>query len=55
LIWFVAPRLRGEVRVLMGSSRREFRGGLGRVSTVKPAPHHEMSIVQSDLRAGMEW
>jgi MFS family permease/predicted transcriptional regulator len=55
LIWFVVPRFRGEVGVLMSGSRREFRGGLGRVSTAKPTPHHEMIIVESDLRAGIEW
>jgi MFS family permease len=55
LIWFVAPRLRGKVGVLMRGSRREFRGGASRVSTVKLTPHHEMSIVESDLRAGIEW
>jgi predicted MFS family arabinose efflux permease len=55
LIWFVAPRLRGEVDPWTSGSRREFRGGLGRVSTVKSTTHHEMIIVESDLRAGMEW
>jgi hypothetical protein len=55
LIWFAMPRLRAEVGVLMSGSRREFRSGLGRVSTAKPTPHHEMSIVEPDLRAGMEW
>ena len=55
LIWFVAPRLRGEIGVLMSGSHREFRSGSGRVSTAKPTPHHEVSIVESDLRAGMEW
>jgi predicted MFS family arabinose efflux permease len=55
LVWFVAPRLRGEVGVSMNGSRREFRGGASRVSTVKPTPHHEMRVVESDLRAGMEW
>jgi MFS family permease len=55
LIWFVAPRLRGEVGASMSGSRRDFRGGSGRVSTANPGPHHEMIIVESDLRAGMEW
>ena len=55
LIWFVAPALRGHVGVLMSGSRRDFRGGSGRVSTAKPTPHHEMSILEPDLRAGMEW
>jgi MFS family permease len=55
LIWFVAPRLRGEVGLLMSGSRRELRGGTSRVSTVNLTPHHEMSIVESELRAGMEW
>jgi MFS family permease/predicted transcriptional regulator len=55
LIWFLVPRLRGNIGVLMNGSRREFRGGSGRVSTVKPNPHHEMSIVEPELRAGMEW
>ena len=55
LIWFVAPRLRGEVDPLTSSSRREFRGGASRVSTVKLTPHHEVIMVEPDLRAGMEW
>jgi MFS family permease/predicted transcriptional regulator len=55
LIWFAVPRLRGELGFLMSGSRREFRGGSGRVSAVKPTPRHEMRIVESDLRAGMEW
>jgi MFS family permease len=55
LIWFVAPRLRGEVDPLTSSSRREFHGNLVRAGTVKLTPHHEMSIVEPDLRAGMEW
>jgi hypothetical protein len=55
LIWFVAPRLRGEVGASMSGSRRESRGSANRVSIVKPTPHHEMIIVESDLRAGMEW
>jgi MFS family permease len=55
LIWFVTPRLRGEIGVSTSGSRREFGSGSGRVSTVKPTPHHEMSIVEPDLRAGMEW
>jgi MFS family permease/predicted transcriptional regulator len=55
LIWFVAPRLRGEVHVLMGRARREFRGSPGRAVTAKPAAHHETIIVEPDLRAGTEW
>jgi hypothetical protein len=55
LVWFAAPGLRGHVGDLIGGSRRESCGGFGRVSTAKPTPHHEMSIVEPDLRAGMEW
>jgi MFS family permease len=55
LVWFVAPRRRGEVGVSMSGSRRDSRGGSGRLGTVKPNPHHEMSLVEPELRAGMEW
>ena len=54
LIWFVAPRLRGALVILMSGSQ-EFRSGLGQVSRVKSTPRHQMSNVESDLRAGMEW
>jgi MFS family permease/predicted transcriptional regulator len=55
LIWFVAPRLRGRVKVLMSGSRREFRDGSGRLSAVKSNPRHESFLMESDLRAGVEW
>jgi MFS family permease len=53
LVWFVAPRLRGEIEVLISGSRR--RGGSDRLQSVRPTHRQEVGIVESDLKAGMEW
>ncbi|MBV8699419.1 MAG: MFS transporter [Bradyrhizobium sp.] len=55
LIWFVVPRPRHEVGPLMRGSRREFRSGSVLVGAVEPTCRHEMIIVESDLRSGIEW
>jgi hypothetical protein len=55
LIWFVAPRLRGQVKILVSGSRREFRDGSGRLGAVKSNPRHESILMESDLRPGVEW
>jgi len=55
LIWFVAPRLRGRVSVLMSGSRRESCVGSGRLSAVKSSPRHESMLMNPELRAGIAW
>jgi len=55
LIWFVAPSLRGKVGPLTSGFRRESRSGSVWVGTANPTSRHEMTLVESDLRAGTEW